>query len=133
VARVQGPGHAAYHAPSRKIARELADGVVADYGSELANAVGCFMDDFEACIAHLRLPITHRRATRTTDEIDKRFLASRHSRRTGVARASGKARRATFHESGEARREACQDEPVAVAALARRVVGFGRHCATKCS
>ena len=63
---------AAYQAPSRKIARELAEGVVADYGSDLANAVACFMDDFEACIAHLRLPISHRRATRTTDEIDKR-------------------------------------------------------------
>ena len=31
-------------------------------------------DDFEACIAHLRLPVTHRRSTRTTDEIDKYFL-----------------------------------------------------------
>jgi putative transposase len=34
---------AAYQAPSGKIARELADGIVADYGTELANAVGCFM------------------------------------------------------------------------------------------
>jgi putative transposase len=56
---------AAYQAPSRKIARELADGLSADHGTELVNATACFMDDFEACIAHLRLPITHRRATRT--------------------------------------------------------------------
>jgi hypothetical protein len=44
---------AAYQAPSRAIARELAKGVVADYGNTLASAVTCFMDDFEACIAHL--------------------------------------------------------------------------------
>jgi transposase-like protein len=68
---------AAYQAPSRKIARELAEGVVADYGTELANAVGCFMDDFEACIAHLRLPITHRRATRTTNLLERLFVEER--------------------------------------------------------
>ena len=68
---------AAYQAPSRKIARELAEGVVADHGAELANAVGCFMDDFEACIAHLRLPITHRRATRTTNLLERLFVEER--------------------------------------------------------
>jgi transposase-like protein len=68
---------AAYQAPSRKIARELADGIVADYGTELANAVGCFMDDFEACIAHLRLPIAHRRATRTTNLLERLFVEER--------------------------------------------------------
>ena len=41
--------------PCRKIARELGDGPVADHGTEqVANAVGCFMGDFEAGIAHLR-------------------------------------------------------------------------------
>ena len=43
---------AAYQAPSRAIARELAAGVVADYGREQERGVACFMDDFEACIAH---------------------------------------------------------------------------------
>lgn len=32
------------------------------------------MDDFEACIAHLRMPVNHRRAIRMTDEIDQYFL-----------------------------------------------------------
>jgi putative transposase len=68
---------AAYQAPSRKIARELADGLVADYGTELVNATACFMDDFEACIAHLRLPITHRRATRTTNLLERLFVEER--------------------------------------------------------
>ena len=67
---------AAYQAPSRAIARELAAGVVADYGRKYDSAVACFMDDFEACIAHLRFPVTHRRAIRTTDEMDKRFFVT---------------------------------------------------------
>ena len=68
---------AVYQAPSRKIARELADGLEADYGNELANAVACFRDDFEACIAHLRLPIAHRRATRTTNLLERLFVEER--------------------------------------------------------
>ena len=52
---------AAYQAPSRAIARDLAAGVLADYQAELPSATACFEDDFEACIAHLRMPITHRR------------------------------------------------------------------------
>ncbi|MCY4488467.1 MAG: transposase [Deltaproteobacteria bacterium] len=47
---------AAYQAPSRAIARELAAGVVADYQTELPTATACFMDDFEACIAHPECP-----------------------------------------------------------------------------
>ena len=58
---------AVYQAPSRAIARELAAGVVADYGRKYDTAVACFMDDFEACIAHLRFPVIHRRAIRTTN------------------------------------------------------------------
>jgi putative transposase len=46
---------ACYQAPSRPIARELHTGIMADYGTTLVNAVKCFDDDFEACIAHLRL------------------------------------------------------------------------------
>lgn len=68
---------AAYQAPSRAIARELADGLVADYQTNLPSAVNCFLDDFEACIAHLRLPVTHRRATRTTNLLERLFVEER--------------------------------------------------------
>src|SRR5258708_4605157 len=64
---------AAYQAPSRAIARELAAGLVADYGRKYDSAVACFMDDFEACIAHLRFPVTHRRALRTTNLLGRLF------------------------------------------------------------
>src|SRR6266496_1511322 len=68
---------AAYQAPSRAIARELAAGVVADYGRKYDRAVACFMDDFEACIAHLRFPVTHRRAIRTTNLLERLFVEER--------------------------------------------------------
>jgi len=68
---------AAYQAPSRAIARELADGLVRDYEAELPSAVACFQDDFEACIAHLRMPVTHRRAVRTTNLLERLFVEER--------------------------------------------------------
>jgi putative transposase len=57
---------ACYQAPSRAIARDLRAGIMADCADSLPTAVRCFDDDFEACIGHLRLPVTHRRSTRTT-------------------------------------------------------------------
>ena len=68
---------ACYQAPSRAIARELAEGVVRDYETKLPAALACFMDDFEACIAHLRMPVTHRRAVRTTNLLERLFLEER--------------------------------------------------------
>ena len=68
---------ASYQAPSRAIARDLATGVVAEYEADYPSAVACFMDDFEACIAHLRLPIAHRRATRTTNLLERLFVEER--------------------------------------------------------
>jgi putative transposase len=68
---------ASYQAPSRAIARDLAAGVVADYETELPSAVACFMDDFEACIAHLMMPINHRRAIRTTNLLERLFVEER--------------------------------------------------------
>jgi len=39
--------------------------------------VACFQDDFEACIAHLRMPVTHRRAIRTTNLLERLFVEER--------------------------------------------------------
>ncbi len=59
------------------LARELAKGMRADYGTVLPSAVACFEDDFEACIAHLRLSVTHRRSTRTTNLLERLFVEER--------------------------------------------------------
>ena len=44
--------------------------------------VQCFRDDFEACIAHLRFPLRHRRVIRTTNLLERLFLEER--RRTKI-------------------------------------------------
>jgi transposase-like protein len=49
---------------------------------ELPSATQCFLDDFDACVAHLRLPIAHRRVARTTNLLERLFGEDR--RRTKV-------------------------------------------------
>jgi len=44
--------------------------------------VACLDDDFEACIAHLKFPLAHRRAIRTTNMLERLFGEAR--RRTKV-------------------------------------------------
>jgi transposase-like protein len=67
----------AYKVPSRAIARDLVSGLVADYEADYPSAVTCFMDDLEACVAHLCTPIAHRRATRTTNLLERLFVEER--------------------------------------------------------
>jgi putative transposase len=43
----------------------------------LPSAFACFEDDFGACIAHLRLPVTHRRFARTTNLLERLFVEER--------------------------------------------------------
>ena len=39
--------------------------------------MACFRDGFEACIAHLRAPVNHRRTVRTTNLLDRLFVEER--------------------------------------------------------
>jgi transposase-like protein len=73
---------ACYQAASPALARLLRDDVRATYGRDLPSAVACLEDDFEACIAHLRFPLGHRRAIRTTNLLERLFGEER--RRTKV-------------------------------------------------
>lgn len=73
---------AAYHASSPKIAELAAEEFRRTYASELPSAVKCFDDDFAACIAYLRLPVAHRRATRTTNMLERLFLEERRRSKT---------------------------------------------------
>ena len=54
----------------------LSGGYLPRMHATLPSAVCCF-DDFEACIAHLRLPVTHRRATRTINLLERLFVGER--------------------------------------------------------
>ena len=73
---------ACYQAASPMLARLLRDDIVATYGAALPSALACLQDDFEACIAHLRFPLAHRRAIRTTNLLERLFGEER--RRTKV-------------------------------------------------
>ena len=73
---------ACYQAASPALARLLRDDIVATYTKDLPSAVACLDDDFEACIAHLRFPLGHRRAIRTTNLLERLFGEER--RRTKV-------------------------------------------------
>jgi transposase-like protein len=73
---------ACYQAASPALARLLRDDMAATYGATLPSAVACLQDDFEACIAHLRFPLAHRRAIRTTNLLERLFGEAR--RRTKV-------------------------------------------------
>ena len=64
---------ACYEAPSAEVAEVLRASFVARYQGELPSAVKCFADDFAACIAHLRFPVTHRRLIRTTNLLERVF------------------------------------------------------------
>ena len=78
VAGVQGARHRLL---SGAVARDRAcnwrAGIRADYADLLPSALACFEDDFEACIAHLRLPVTHRRLIRTTNLLERLFVEER--------------------------------------------------------
>jgi transposase-like protein len=65
---------ACYRAPSRATARKLARGAVAEYGRDLPSAVVCVKYDFQACIAQLPVPVTHRRATWATNLLERLFF-----------------------------------------------------------
>jgi putative transposase len=73
---------ACHQAPSLAVARAMKDALVETYQKTLPSAVQCFLDDFEACIAHLRFPVGHRKAIRTTNLLERLF--EEENRRTKV-------------------------------------------------
>jgi transposase-like protein len=73
---------AAYQAASPMLAELAKEEFVKRFERELPAATACFLDDFAACIAQLRLPIAHRRAIRTTNLLERLFGEER--RRTKV-------------------------------------------------
>ena len=68
---------AVYQSSSPALARLARDEFCKSWQRELPSAVACFEDDFEACIAHLRLPVTHRRLIRTTNLLERLFVEER--------------------------------------------------------
>lgn len=79
---IKGAAYASYQAGSPKLAAMAREDFVAQYERDYPSATKCFLDDFDACVAHLQLPISHRRVTRTTNLLERLFLEER--RRTKI-------------------------------------------------
>ncbi len=81
---VRQAARAAYEAPSPAMARALGDDLVSRFKKEFPSAVQCFLEDFEACIAHLQLPPNHRRLSRTTNLLERLFLEERRRQKAAL-------------------------------------------------
>jgi transposase-like protein len=81
-AEIAARARGCYMAASPALALVLREDFVAAYERELPAVVQCFLDDFDACIAHLRFPLRHRRVIRTTNLLERLFLEER--RRTKI-------------------------------------------------
>jgi transposase-like protein len=73
---------AAYQAPNPQTACLLKDDFIKRYETKCPSATSCFRDDFEACIAQLVFPISHRKAIRSTNLLER--LLEEDRRRTKV-------------------------------------------------
>src|SRR5262249_52385962 len=73
---------ACYEAASAALATLLRDGFVQAYERARPTLVACFLEDFDACIAHLPFPLRHRKVIRTTNLLERLFLEER--RRTKI-------------------------------------------------
>jgi transposase-like protein len=75
---------AAYQAPSPELARSLRDDLVMRYQRSCPTAVACFLDDFDACIAHLRCPPAHRVMIRSTNLLERIFVEERRRLKAAI-------------------------------------------------
>lgn len=82
-AEFQAAARAAYQAPSPARARALGEDLTARLQRQAPAAVRSFQEDFEACIAQLQLPVSHRRVALTTNLLERLFGETR--RRSKVA------------------------------------------------
>jgi len=105
LAGVQGAGHGDLPGAEPQDRPRVGRWAGGRLGTELANAVAGFRDDFEACIAPLRLPISHRRATRTTNLLARLFVEARR-------RLKARARARPGHHPRRLRREGGCDADV---------------------
>jgi len=76
-AEMKQAARAAYQAPSPAMAQALRQDLRARLFKLYPTAVICFEEDFEACIAHLHCPPSHRRAIRTTNLLERLFEEDR--------------------------------------------------------
>jgi putative transposase len=73
---------AVYRAPTYEAGQKLATEVLEKYRDLYPSAIKAFSEDLEACLVHLRCPVVHRKAIRTTNLLERTF--EEEKRRTKV-------------------------------------------------
>jgi putative transposase len=73
---------AVYRAPTYEAGQKLATEVLEKYRDLYPSAMKTFSEDLEACLVHLRCPVVHRKAIRTTNLLERTF--EEEKRRTKV-------------------------------------------------
>jgi putative transposase len=73
---------AVYRAPTYEAGQKLATEVMEKYRDLYPSAMKAFSEDLEACLVHLRCPVVHRKAIRTTNLLERSF--EEEKRRTKV-------------------------------------------------
>jgi len=71
-----------FNASDYKEALKLVNKLIERYRDQWPSAISCFEEDIESCLAHLKLPPAHHKATGTTNLIERLFEEGR--RRTKV-------------------------------------------------
>ena len=104
-----------------KAAAELAfDAFVESYALKYAKAADCLSQDRDALLAFYDFPAEHWKHLRTTDEIDKHFLARR-----GIFKWRGRPRGEAWRIGRKRRQAALQFMPCRIEAPARPLAGAG--------
>jgi transposase-like protein len=73
---------AVYRAPTYEAGQKLATEVLEKYRDLYPSAMKTFSEDLESCLVHLRCPVVHRKAIRTTNLLERTF--EEEKRRTKV-------------------------------------------------
>jgi transposase-like protein len=68
---------AVYHAPTFEVAKQMAAQLIQKYQGTYPSAMKAFEEDLEACLNHLRCPVRHRKAIRTTNLLERTFEEER--------------------------------------------------------
>ena len=69
-------------APTYEAGQEAAAEVLDRFGERFPSAMRSFSDDLEASLAHLRVPVRHRKCVRTTNLIERSFVEERRRTKT---------------------------------------------------
>lgn len=80
--QIKAEATSVYQAANPETSRMLRDQFIKRWQKKFPTAVACFEEDFEACIAQLIFPVTHRRVVRSTNLLERLFEENR--RRTKV-------------------------------------------------